>query len=48
MRILRWLLVIAVLCGMALYREPQRLRVQHARIAMTGSGLRLLYLDFGA
>ena len=48
MRVLRWLLVIAVLCGMALYREPQRLRVQHARIAMTRMGLRLIYADFGA
>jgi hypothetical protein len=48
MRALRWLLVIAVLCGMAVNREPLRLRVQHVRLAMTRIGVRLLYLDFGA
>jgi hypothetical protein len=45
---LRWLLVIAVLCGMLSYREPLRLRVQHARIAMTRAGPRLIYADYGA
>ncbi len=48
MRLLRWLLVIAVLYGMALHGEPQRWRVQQARLAMTRLGVRLLYLDFGA
>jgi hypothetical protein len=48
MRLLRWFLVVAVLYGMALNREPLRPRVQHARIAMTRLGPRLLYLDFGA
>jgi len=48
MRLLRWLLVIAVLYGMALHGEPQRWRVQHARIAMTRIGLMLIYADYGA
>jgi hypothetical protein len=48
MRALRWLPVIAVLGGMALNREPLRLRGQHARIAMTRRGPMLVYADYGA
>ena len=48
MRALRWILVATMLCSVLAAPRLLPLRVQHARIAMTRIGVRLIYADFGA
>ena len=48
MRPLRWILVTALIWGLAAAPRLLPIRVQQARLAMTRAGLMLIYADFGA